>query len=260
MNILMMMRTSIFAFNSVVVAALVVASMAQPIETTEDACFRKLTAAYDAYKKNGRMGNPGSLIPHIYGSYLSDTGSGVFCYDVPTDDQKAPDARVIGTFWNGALPGETILATSRKTNPNQTYEQAAASFSSWSNYYAQEENCCGPEQAFYYCSAVMAKQLNVTECSQKPTYEYVPAPEPSAVTTIGMVFNNEVTDEGEQGIFCGCVLNGKGGLAKALDDGGLDEAAIRRVVQEYSVPAASGAERVVGVVLVALACAVAVLA
>ena len=225
------------------------------IERTDDACFRKLDAAYDAYKSNGLRGNPGSLTPHIYDSYLTDTGSGVFCYHVPTDPQKLPDARVIGTYWNGALPGEKIFDTSRKTNPNQTYEQAVASFSIWSSDYAQKENCCGPEKAFYFCSRVMQKELNIPDCSQKPSYEYVPAPESGAVTTVGMVLNNEVTDEGdEQGIYCACVLNGFGNPAnQALR---LDEAAIKQVIQEYST---SGAERVVGV-LVALACAMAVLA
>jgi len=56
------------------------------------------------------------------------------------------------------------------------------------------------------------------------------------------------------------VLNGNGQGGLANETLALDEAAIRQVVQEYSVPAASGAERVVGVVPVALACGMAVLA
>ena len=251
---------SIFSIASSALVA--TGALAQPpIQPTDDRCFTKMGAAYEAYRNNGVRGNANSLIPHIYSDYLNNTGSGVFCYDVRTDPNKVPDATVVATYFNGGVPGDTFLEVSNAGTVKTTAEQIVASDGAWAEY-VQDENCCGPKKAFYYCSLYLGKMLNITGCSDEPQYEYVPVGENGAVTTLGTIFRTDVTDEGKGGIFCGCVLNAGGGpdaatktVAESL---GLDQATIRQIIEENSV-AQSGAERVVGM-LVALACAMAMLA
>jgi len=72
---------------SLLVSVLASSAMAQApvIERTDDACFPKLGAAYEAYNAKGKNG----LIEYLYTDYLTGTQPGLYCYTLnQTEEEK----------------------------------------------------------------------------------------------------------------------------------------------------------------------------
>jgi len=67
-------------------------AQAPVIERTDDACFPKLGAAYEAYNAKGKNG----LIEYLYTDYLTGTQPGLYCYTLNGTD--ASESIVIGTY------------------------------------------------------------------------------------------------------------------------------------------------------------------
>ena len=223
-----------------------VPASAQVLEPTDDLCFAKIAAAYDAYKTNGLKGNADSLIPHLYSDYTKNVRPGIFCYRVNSTD--IPRSTVVGTYLGG-LPGETMYEAENKGNKTKTDEQLIGDNGAWTDYVGDPNLCCGPERSFFYCSPRIGDAQNIKGCSQTPQYKYVPSGEPGTTTTLGTMFNNTASEDGA--IFCGCVLNANGTetlLEQAL-------ANFQPIIQEYS----RGDGSQVGVMAAMAACLIAAL-
>ena len=205
-----------------------------------------MAAAYEAYKSNGLRGNPGSLIPHLYEDYTSGNQPGLFCYQVNGED--IPSSIVVGTYLGG-IPGETMLEAENRGRPvaREDLEEANGS---WADYLSDENLCCGPEKAFYYCSPILGEVLNITDCRQEPQYRYVGPEKPSGTTTLSTRFSDGTGEDGA--ILCGCVLNrGTAGPIRSMYNIAEDA---EQIIQEYSTSGAK-ALSVAGVLTVLVASA-----
>ena len=203
-------------------------AQAPVIERTDDACFARMDAAYDAYKNNGLRGSPDSLIPHLY-KLLEGNLPGVFCYQVNTED--VPSSVVVGTYLGGR-PGETMFEGESRSAEPQTPEQLEEQNGAWAGYVSDENLCCGPEKSFYYCSPRLGRLQNITDCIQEPRYAYEGPGRPSQTTTLAVVFSDGSGADGS--IFCGCVLDRNTTNPIASVASIPDPKVIEGIIQQYS--------------------------
>jgi len=164
-------------------------AQAPVIERTDDACFPKLGAAYEAYDAKGKNG----LIEYLYTDYLTGTQPGLYCYTLNGTD--ASESLVVGTFFGNptAVPGQVSLDVSLSLN--KTRADSDFALGGWDYYYNNAEDlCCGPEKAWLYCSP--GKRGG---CGTLPTYSY------TNQTNVGSIFSAD-GEKGDGTIFCACEL------------------------------------------------------
>jgi hypothetical protein len=188
------------------------------IERTDDACFLKMSAAYEAYEAKGKNG----LIEYLYTDYLNGVKPGVYCYAVNGTD--ASESLVIGTFFGNptAVPGQVSLDVSLSLN--KTRADSDFALGGWEYYYNNAADlCCGPEKAWLYCSPV----LRVDGCGTLPTYSY------TNQTNVGSIFSSG-GEKGDGTILCACQLGGDTSAPFSVDKG---------VVQQVIAEATAGSDQ-----------------
>ena len=205
-----------------------------------------MAAAYEAYKSNGLRGNADSLIPHLYKDYTSGNLPGLFCYQVNRED--IPSSIVVGTYLGG-VPGETMLEAENHSRPT-TREDVEEANGSWADYLSDENLCCGPEKAFYYCSPILGRNNNITDCRQEPQFRYVGPGKPSGTTSLSTMFSDGTGEDGA--ILCGCVLDRDTTVAIRSKSNITEDA--EQIIQEYSTSGAK-ASSLAGVLTVLVASA-----
>jgi hypothetical protein len=186
-------------------------AQAPVIERTDDACFPKLGAAYEAYNAKGKNG----LIEYMYTDYLTGTQPGIYCYTLNGTD--ASESIVIGT-WLGdptGVPGQAAftiplsLGITNKTDIDFP-------ITGWNYYYNNAEDlCCGPEKAWLYCAPGL-----LDGCGTLPTYSY------TNQTNVGSIFSAD-GEKGDGRIFCACEI---GEDTSAPFD--VDEGVVKQVIAE----------------------------